>query len=428
MATLRVERTRAKVRDDFRNRPDVRNNSVSTFTRTLQAKLVLRRLPLRVDKNRRVKGSKIMEYRKLPRGSETISALGLGMGGIQQCPPDEIQSVIEQAIEHGINFFDLCAGGMCVYEPFGKAIKGKREKVYFQLHFGAVYKDNGEYGWSRNLQKIKDTFEWEMKALGADYVDFGFLHCIDEDSDFADIINNGIFDYVKGLKDKGIVRHMGFSSHTPSVANKLLDTEIMDMMMFSINPAYDLECGDEYGIGTANERAALFRRCEKEGVGISVMKPFHGGQLLSDKTSPFKQMLTKNQCIQYCLDRPAVVTVVPGVRNLNDLSELLKYPQSNETERDYSLIGAFTPKSAVGNCVYCNHCQPCPAGIDIGIVNKYYDLSLSGDKMAANHYDKLVVKADACIKCGRCDKRCPFKVKQQDKMSKISEYFAATND
>ncbi len=364
-----------------------------------------------------------MEYRKLPQGSERISTLGLGMGGIQNCSQDEIQSVIEQAIANGINFFDLCAGGKSVYEPFGRAIKGQRDKIYFQLHFGAVYKSNGEYSWSRNLKQIKDTFEWEMEMLGTDYVDFGFLHCIDEESDLDDIIKNGILDYVKELKAKGIVHHIGFSSHTPRVAHKLLDTGIMDMFMFSVNPAYDLECGDEYGIGTTNERAELMRRCEAEGVGISVMKPFHGGQLLSEKTSPFRQALSKNQCIQYCLDRPAVLAVVPGVRNINDLVELLKYPESSYGERDYSSIGEFTPESAIGNCVYCNHCQPCPVGIDIGIINKYYDLSIAGDTMAANHYDKLYVKADACIQCGHCDQRCPFKVKQQEKMQKIQRYF-----
>lgn len=364
-----------------------------------------------------------MEYRKLPRGDEKLSTLGLGMGGIEKCSPDEIQAVIERAIENGINFFDLCAGGKVVYEPFGKAIKGKRERVHFQLHFGAVYKDSGEYGWSRDLKKIKKTFEWEMNLLGTDFVDFGFLHCVDEESDLKDITKNGIFDFVKGLKEKGIVKHIGFSSHTPSIANKLLDTGVADIMMLSVNPAYDLERGDEYGIGTTKERAELFRRCEREGVGITVMKPFHGGQLLAENTSPFRKALTKNQCIQYCLDRPAVLAVVPGVRNLNDLYELLKYPSSNEEERDYSVIAEFTPESAVGNCVYCNHCQPCPAKIDIGIVNKYYDLSLAGDKMAKNHYDKLAIKADACKKCGHCDKRCPFKVKQQEKMKKIAEYF-----
>ena len=83
--------------------------------------------------------------------------------------------------------------------------------------------------------------------------------------------------------------------------------------MFSINPAYDYEKGDEYGIGEVQERARFYRDCESMGVGISVMKPFGGGQLLDAKLSPFKQALTKNQCIQYALDRPAVMTVLPGI-------------------------------------------------------------------------------------------------------------------
>ena len=366
-----------------------------------------------------------MEYRALPKGNEKLSALGLGMGGIQNAPADEIEAVVSRAIESGINFFDLCAGGASVYRPFGRAIAGRREKVHFQLHFGAVYNKKGEYGWSRSLDEIKRTFEWELKALGTDYVDFGFLHCVDEDSDMDDIVKNGIFDFVRELHKSGVVRHMGFSSHTPSVADKLIDTGEMDLMMFSINPAYDFECGDELGIGTNGERTALFRKCEANNIGISVMKPFHGGQLLSDSTSPFKRALTRNQCIQYALDRPAVLAVVPGVCGLNDLTELLRYPQSSAEERDYSLIGQFTPQSAAGNCVYCNHCQPCPAGIDIGIVNKYYDLALAGDKMAADHYSKLAVKADACLKCGHCNRRCPFGVDQQHKMGEIARYFGS---
>lgn len=365
-----------------------------------------------------------MEYRKLPKGEEKIGVLGLGMGGIQKASPDEIQATVERAIDSGINFFDLCAGGASVYAPFGKAIKGKRDKVYFQLHFGAVYNRKGEYGWSRDLSLIKKTIERELSELGTDYIDFGFVHCVDEAKDFEDVKKNGILDYIAGLKQKGVVRHIGFSSHTPSVAHKLIDTGLIDMMMFSVNPAYDLECGDEYGIGTTLERAELMRRCEAEKIGISVMKPFHGGQLLSASTSPFKAELTKNQCIRYSLDRPAVLTVVPGVRGLNDLSELLSFLTASKEETDYSeTIGKFTPAAAVGNCVYCNHCLPCPAGINIGLVNKYYDLSLSGDKMAHSHYGKLEINAEACLKCGHCDKRCPFKVSQQAKMQKIADYF-----
>ena len=82
-----------------------------------------------------------MEYRQLPHGSgkERLSVLGLGMGGIQKCPDDEIERIIRTAIRSGINFFDLCAGGKNVYRPFGRAIAGQRDGVLFQLHFGAAY-------------------------------------------------------------------------------------------------------------------------------------------------------------------------------------------------------------------------------------------------------------------------------------------------
>ena len=83
-----------------------------------------------------------------------------------------------------------------------------------------------------------------------------------------------------------------------------------------------------------------------------------------------------------------------------------------------------TADTITGTCVYCNHCQPCPAGIDIGLVNKYYDLALAGDDIAANHYTKLGVNADACLKCGHCEERCPFRVKQMSRMRAIDEYFA----
>lgn len=364
-----------------------------------------------------------MDYRKLPRGEERISVLGLGMGGIQGCSDDEIEQVIRKAIGYGLNFFDLCGGGKNVYEPFGKAIQGNREKIYVQMHFGAVYNDKGEYGWSRNFDEIKKTVDWELKALNTDYMDFGFLHCVDGDEDLDKLVSIGVFDYLKELKKRGIARHIGFSSHTPSVANRILNTGVMDMMMFSINPAYDFEKGDEYGIGTVSERFALFRRCEAEGVGISAMKPFHAGKLLRANTSPFGTALSRYQCLQYALDRPGVLTAVPGVRNLSDLDALSGFAGASAEEKDYAVIGSFTAEKITGHCVYCNHCQPCPAGIDIGLVNKYYDLAQAGDKLAASHYEKLSVKADACLSCGHCHARCPFGVEQQKRMKTIAEYF-----
>ena len=112
-----------------------------------------------------------MEYRKLPHGAERIGTLGVGTGGLHNAPEAEIEAVVDRAIGAGVNFFDLCAGGASVYRPFGRAMKGRREQVLFQLHFGAVYNEKGEYGWSRDRAEIARTFEWELEALQTDYAD-----------------------------------------------------------------------------------------------------------------------------------------------------------------------------------------------------------------------------------------------------------------
>lgn len=365
-----------------------------------------------------------MEYRQLPHGTpkEKISVLGIGMGGIGQTPPEEIEAIVRKAIAHGINFFDLCTAG-ATYAPLGRSIRDCREQVFLQVHFGAVYDEKGEYGWCRDFDTIKRTFLWELETLGTDYVDFGFLHCVDEDEDFDKLVEIGVLDYIRELKAKGIVHHIGFSSHTPKVAHRILDTGLIDMMMFSINPAYDFEKGDSLGVGSVHERFELFQRCAREGIGISVMKPFFAGQLLSAERSPFGVALSHNQCLQYAIDRPGVLTVVPGVLTMEHLDQLLKFLTATPEEKDYSIVGTFTADTISGTCVYCNHCQPCPAGIDIGLVNKYYDLALAGDDIAANHYTKLSVQADACLHCGHCESRCPFGVKQESRMKEIRQYF-----
>ena len=362
-----------------------------------------------------------MQYRKLPHGDEEISIIGLGMGSIHEGSEAEIEETVRAAIGSGVNYFDMAASAAKPYASYARAFAGRRESVYLQMHFGAVY-NGGKYGWTRDLETIKKSFAGQLAQLGTDYTDMGYVHCIDEMSDYEKVMSGGIWDYMKGLHADGVIRHLGLSSHDPAILRRFLDTGLIDMVMFSINPAYDYSTGT-YGIGTMADRGRLYRECESSGVGVAVMKPFGGGQLLNAKTSPFKRALTENQCIQYALDRPAVLTVLPGIRNQADLKKVLAYLDAPEEERDYSVISEFTPQNADGICVYCNHCQPCPKGLNVGLINKYYDLSLAGDEMAKGHYDKLAVKADECVQCGHCESRCPFHVKQEARMKEIAAYF-----
>lgn len=362
-----------------------------------------------------------MKYRKLPRGEEQISVIGMGSSVVGEQTEKDIIENVEFALNAGINYFDLAAGHASVFPAYGRALEGCRKEAMLQVHFGANY-TKGEYGWTTDLNAVKKSIDWQLQKLKTDYIDFGFIHCLDEAADLAAYEKNGVLDFLLSMKAQGVVKHIGLSTHAPEIASKVLDKQILDMIMFSINPMYDYGQGD-YAIGTDGERQKLYRRCEKEGVAISVMKPFNAGQLLDAKRSPFHQALTTAQCIQYALDKPGVVTVLGGPTDIPQLKEILTYFDSSEEERDYSIISTLTPDESMGNCVYCRHCHPCPAGLDIGLINKYYDLALQGDTLAKEHYLTLDKTASDCISCGHCNSRCPFKVQQMQRMDEIRNYF-----
>ncbi len=362
-----------------------------------------------------------MEYRSLPRGGEKIGVIGMGAAVIGERPEAEIIAIVQEAVKRGVNFFDMAGGHATIFEAYGKALKGMREQVYLQIHFGADY-TSGEYGWTLELDQIKKSIAWQLEKLQTDYIDFGYIHCMDEWSDFETYQKNGVLDYILELKSKGIVRHIGLSSHSPAVAGRILDTGLADVLMFSVNPLYDYGKGD-YAIGRGSERYELYRRCERDGIGMVVMKPYCGGQLLDGSKSAFGKALTKAQCLSYALDKPSVVCVVPGFGSMQQLEEGLEYLTATEEEKDYSLIGAFAPKEWAEGCVYCKHCHPCPAGLDIALINKYYDLAMLGDVLAKEHYLTLGKRASDCLACGHCDSRCPFHVKQSERMALIARVF-----
>ncbi len=362
-----------------------------------------------------------MEYRKLQRGGEEISIIGIGTSTIGQDGALECAKTAEMAMEHGINYFDLAAGDAVPFGAFGDVFAGCRDKVMLQVHFGPDY-SSGEYSRSNDLDKIKAGFDWQMKKLKTDYVDFGFIHCVDEMEVLDQLIHDGVIDHIQEMKRAGVVRHISLSSHTPAIVNRLLDMDLLDMLMFSINPAYDYRHGD-YAYGEVDERMKMYQRCEAMGVGISVMKAFAGGKLLKKETSPLGAALTEFQCLQYALDKPGVVTTLPGVRNREELKRVLGFLQATPEEKDYSILGSLAPQDAKGACVYCNHCQPCPVGLNVGLINKYYDLARVGDEMAKDHYFQLSKTANECVGCGHCNATCPFHVDQVQRMQEIQAYF-----
>lgn len=98
------------------------------------------------------------------------------------------------------------------------AYESIRREMFYQIHFGANY-ETGEYGWTTDLEKVKRQIDWQLQELRTDYIDYGFIHCLDADSDWKEYQENGVLDYLLNMKKDGVVRYIGLSSHTPALWN-----------------------------------------------------------------------------------------------------------------------------------------------------------------------------------------------------------------
>jgi predicted aldo/keto reductase-like oxidoreductase len=157
------------------------------------------------------------------------------------------------------------------------------------------------------------------------------------------------------------------------------------------------------------------------------MKTLCAGKLLSKDLTPFSAPMTIGQCIHYALTRPAVVSTLIGCKNSNEVLEALRYLNLSDAEKDYSSIIETYQKDFRGNCMYCNHCLPCPSFIDVAAVTKYLDIgSLTKGHISSStiqHYKALDKHGSDCVGCGSCEKRCPFGVPVIKNMKKAAELF-----
>lgn len=381
-----------------------------------------------------------MNQRVLGRTGITVSEVGLGCEHLQGMPYEQVKAVVDAALENGMNIFDCFMSEPEVRTNIGRALAGRRGQVCLQGHIGATWID-GQYERSTDAAVCKLFFEDFLTRYQTDYVDIGMIHFVDTDEDYHAIFDSDVIQYVCSLKEKGIIRALGMSSHNPVVAKKAVETGLLDVLMFSLNPAYDLLPEDvkiddlfapvtyqQEGLNGVNpSRAALYHACELHGTAITVMKSFGAGALLKAESSPFGMALTPGQCIHYALTRPAVASVLVGCKTPDEVRAAVGYSDLSDAERDYSAVLSATPKYALkGRCMYCNHCLPCPSRIDIAKVNQYLDLALQQkavpDTVRA-HYEALSAKASDCIQCGSCESNCPFDVRIIKRMERTVELF-----
>lgn len=380
-----------------------------------------------------------MIYRELGNTGLKVSEIGLGCEGFAEENCAMTKKLFDAAEVAGVNYFDLYTSNPNVRKAVGEAMRGRREKFIAQSHICSVWQ-NGQYKRTRKLSEVKAGFEESLEQLQTDYIDVGTIHYCDALDDWQTIVTGGVLDYARELKSAGKIRHIGLSSHNPQVALKAVESGAIEVLMFSVNPCYDLLPASEdveqlwneenYAQNLTNmdpDRQKLYETCQRSGVGITVMKCFGGGDLLDAELSPAGVALTAHQCIHYALSRPGVACVLAGAHSVEQFNQSVAYENASADEKDYATTFASFPKiSWQGHCVYCSHCAPCVKKIDIASVTKFLhltDAQKSVPETVREHYAALKNHAGECIQCGVCETRCPFGVNIRDNMKRAEQVF-----
>ena len=360
-----------------------------------------------------------MQYRKLGSTGLDVGAIGLGTEYLINLPRETVTSVIHMAIERGINYFDLFFAQPEFRDHMGAAFKGYRDKVILAAHLGSAEID-GQYEKTRDPRLCESFFFDFLTRYDTDYVDILFLHNIDPQEDYdAAMGSGGLLEMATRFRQEGKARYIGLSGHNTATSRQAVERSDIDVLMFPINLANHAMPGKQ----------ELLEACVVEQTGLVVMKPYAGGNLLSEETlikvadmqmgrreTPgarmrFKKsgMITPAQCLSYALDQTGVSTIVPGCGSVEQLEAALAYLQASQVDKEYSSLLPDFAEYRTGQCVYCNHCLPCPSEIDIGLTTrllKKAEREMTPEVQAS--YDEMAAKASDCIQCGDCMDRCPF--------------------
>lgn len=220
-----------------------------------------------------------MIKRKLGQTGLEIGEIGLGCEGFVGKDEQHTRALVDAAHRLGINYVDLYTSDPDARVNFGRAIAGRRQDFVLQAHLCTIWK-NGQYKRTRKIEEVRSGFEEMLGQLGTDYLEIGMIHYVDSMEDWREIVQGPVMAYAKELKAAGKIEHIGISSHNPVVALEAVKSGLIEVLMFSVNPCYDLlpasedveqlwadESYEKQLVNMDPQREALYETCQRAGVG-----------------------------------------------------------------------------------------------------------------------------------------------------------------
>jgi predicted aldo/keto reductase-like oxidoreductase len=375
-----------------------------------------------------------MQYRKVPKNGDQLSALGFGamrlptrMGKIDE---KRAMRQIRGAIDQGLNYIDTAVpyhGGES--ERFvGRVLQdGYREKVKLATKLPPQSVNTRE-----DMDRILDI---QLKKLKPDHIDYYLLHGL-EANQWKKLFNLGVLEFLDTVKASGKIRNAGFSFH----GDRRTFKEIID--------AYDWTfCQIQYNFLDETSQAGTegLRYAASKNIAVMIMEPLRGGMLAASLPAEVQKIYDRAPVkrsaaawgLRWVWNHPEVTVVLSGMNDEEHIAENIKTCQTAfpnamseaELATVAEVAGLYKRLMKVG-CTGCAYCMPCPSGVNIpmcfSIYNDYY---IGTSRMLARGmYGGMLMggimpgRSDAslCRECGKCANACPQHIAIPQELKKVN--------
>jgi len=314
---------------------------------------------------------------ELGRTGLTVSEFGFGGIPLIRLDAEEAGRVVRHAFERGVTFFDTANRYLDSEDKIGRALAGVRDQVVLATKTG-----------QREAGPALQELERSLRLLRTEWIDIYQLHQISQQSELdAALAPGGVYEAVARARDKGMIRHIGVSSHNLAMAVTLVESGLFSTIQYPLN-FIESEALDE-----------LYPKARAAGMGILVMKPFAGGMIDSARAA-----------FSFLRQHPDAIPL-PGfdsVERVDEVLDIYARPSSVDAE---SRMAMDRLRTELGGrfCRRCEYCQPCPQGVLITYAMMYKVVSIRmSPAKAVGFSGRTMETVRNCEECGQCEAKCPY--------------------
>ena len=360
---------------------------------------------------------------------------------------EAVNSLVDYALEHGVNYFDTSPvylegdSERATAEALNRHPREKWLLATKLSNFGDASYDNSVKMYRKSLEIFK-----------TDHVDYYLLHSVSGGANFDERFGStGIMDFLLEERRKGHIRNLGFSFHGPESGFKELmalhEKYHWDFVQIQMNYV------DWTHSGARNASAKfLYEELDSREIPIIIMEPLRGGRLadlpaaLADRLKEREpQKSLASWAFRFAGSFPRVKCILSGMTYMNHLQDnldtFLDFKPLTDEEKDLlELTADQMEKYPLVRCTGCQYCMPCPYGINIPAIFRFYNDNVNAGTYVVNKeqegyakarrryllsYDKAIPsvrQADHCISCGRCEKACPQHIAIPRELRRIDAY------